>query len=247
MIIRTVGGGFLLHDLTYDNLIKKAVIPFIRRHVDLINYSEKEKVVINYDSATYLRIFKTDEALGIVPDFLHELPNKAKECTQEVITEKGLQRTTLKPQSFLQAAFLDAKKQVFVIMKFEDKELDSTYKLVIRPLIENFNYKVIRVDEFENSGKINDQILKCISESEIILSDLTGERPNCYFEAGFALALNKEIIFTIKEGSKIHFDVKPYRFIIWKNNDDLKEKLMSRFQSIKEPVNFIESSTEVKD
>lgn len=117
-------------------------------------------------------------------------------------------------------------------MKIDEPGLDSTYKEIIKPLIEKFNYRSIRIDEIENSGKIIDQILEEIAKSEIILCDLTGERPNCYFEAGFALALGKEIIFTIKAGSELHFDLKPYRFIEWKTEDELIDRLRKRLESI---------------
>ena len=34
----------------------------------------------------------------------------------------------------------------------------------------------------------------------VVLADLTGERPNCYFEAGYAHALGKQLILTIRKG-----------------------------------------------
>jgi hypothetical protein len=68
-------------------------------------------------------------------------------------------------------------------MKFGDKILDSAYDGVIEPLLENeFNLKSIRVDKFQNSGKINDQIIEMISTSKYVLADLTGERPNTYYD-----------------------------------------------------------------
>jgi hypothetical protein len=64
------------------------------------------------------------------------------------------------------------------------------------------------------------------------LSDLTGERPNCYYEVGYAQALQKEIILTIQKGSSVHFDLSSYRFIEWETENELKQKLRTRFKAI---------------
>ncbi len=54
-----------------------------------------------------------------------------------------------------------------------------------------------------------------IEKADFIIADLTDERPSCYFEAGYAEALKKPIIYIASEQSiiepsnltKIHFDV----------------------------------------
>jgi nucleoside 2-deoxyribosyltransferase len=122
-------------------------------------------------------------------------------------------------------------------MKFGDKRLDSAYEVVIKPVIEEFQYSALRIDEIQDSGKINDQILDQIIKSEVVLADLTGERPNCYYEAGYAHALEKEIIFTIQKGSSVHFDLADYRFIEWETENELRNQLRERFTAIQERSN----------
>ena len=116
-------------------------------------------------------------------------------------------------------------------MKFGDDELDSAYEGVIKPLGEEFGFNVLRVDEIQDSGNISQQILENISCSEIVLAELSGERPNCYYEAGFAHALGKETIFCIKKGDDIHFDLAGYRFISWKTEAEFRRKLKARLES----------------
>lgn len=125
-------------------------------------------------------------------------------------------------------------RQVFVVMKFGDDDLDSTYKLAIKPVIEKFNYNPMRVDQIEKSDPITPRILNEIRRSAVVLADLTGRRPNCYYETGFAHALDKEIILTIKEGEEIDFDLKVHNFIIWTTPVDLQEALERRFESIQQ-------------
>lgn len=123
-------------------------------------------------------------------------------------------------------------RQVFVIMKFGDDDLNSTYKLAIKPVIEKFNYNPMRVDQIEKSEPITPRILGEIRRSAVVLADLTGRRPNCYYETGFAHALDKEIILTIREGEEIDFDLKVHGFIIWNTPADLQEALERRFEAI---------------
>jgi hypothetical protein len=140
---------------------------------------------------------------------------------------------TFKEGFKLIAKQISLSRQVFVAMKFGDPVLDSAYEGVIRPVIEDeFKYTVLRVDEIQDSGKITDQILKELGKSEIVLVDLTGERPNCYYEAGYAHALEKKVIFTLKRGEKVHFDLSGYRYIEWSTEQELREQLRKRFQNI---------------
>jgi hypothetical protein len=147
---------------------------------------------------------------------------------RNVTFEEGFERLT---------SLISNSRQVFVVMKFGDKRLDSAYEVVIKPVIEEFQYAAMRIDEIQDSGKINDQILDQIIKSEVVLADLTGERPNSYYEAGYAHALEKEIIFTIQKGSSIHFDLAGYRFIEWETESELRTQLRERFEAIQQRAN----------
>jgi len=48
-----------------------------------------------------------------------------------------------------------------------------------------------RVDEVESNQRITDRILQSITKAEFVIVDLTKERPNVFFEAGFAHGLGK--------------------------------------------------------
>ena len=110
--------------------------------------------------------------------------------------------------------------------------LDSAYKRVIKPIAKSVGYPAMRIDEVKHTGKIDTEILKQIAASKIILADLTKARPNCYYEAGFAHALGKEVIFTIMKDSQIHFDLSNYKFIIWETEEELSHELKPIFRHI---------------
>jgi hypothetical protein len=75
-------------------------------------------------------------------------------------------------------------------------------------------------------------MLVSIAESAIVYADLSGERPNCYYETGFAHALGKNLILAINSSYSRHFDISGYRFITWDTEHDLREKLTSRLEAM---------------
>jgi nucleoside 2-deoxyribosyltransferase len=156
------------------------------------------------------------------------------ECTAEIIKELKVEHAAISTRSILQKTLSPTEPQVFVIMKFGDDELDSAYEGVMKPIIEEFGLRAVRIDEIQDSGKITDQILEYIASSKYVLADLTGERPNCYYECGFAHALGKELIFTIKGNQGVHFDLAGYRFITWNTEADLRRKLRQRLNNLEQ-------------
>jgi hypothetical protein len=79
---------------------------------------------------------------------------------------------------------------------------------------------------------IGAQILDAIASSEVVLCDLSGERPNCYYETGFADALGRTLILTIRKGEARHFDIAGRRFIFWETEQELRTQLRERLAAL---------------
>ena len=124
-------------------------------------------------------------------------------------------------------------RQMFVIMKFNDDMLSSAFATAIEPAALDFNLEAFTIEGAENSNPLTPQILRAIERSRVVLADLTGDRPNCYFEAGYALGQRKEIILTCREGDKPHFDVADRKIMFWKSEIDFKRKLIARLAKLK--------------
>jgi hypothetical protein len=232
-LFRIYGGHQFWGNVDRETIIREIVIPYINKQVISVNY-ENDRALMNLGSATYLRILRTDERIhGGVKEALEVAADNSKVCTDEVVSEARLSRTTERARSILQLAFVPSSHQVFVIMKIGDPALDSVYRDTIRPTIERFGYKSIRADEIPDSGVITDQVFEEIARSEVVLCDLSDERPNCYYEAGFAHALGKVTILTIRKSDKIHFDLRGLRFIRWETQTELQAGLEMHLQALK--------------
>ena len=121
----------------------------------------------------------------------------------------------------------------FVAMWF-GSEVASAYFEGIAPAIEANGFDAVRIDSREHNNKIDDEIISEIRHARFVVADFScgedGARGGVYFEAGFAMALGKPVIFTVRGAdlARVHFDTRQYNHIVWEAPDDLKEKLISR-------------------
>jgi len=222
-----------------DDLIQDVIIPFVGKQVKRLTRAGVP-ALFNFAVTEYITIVKTKTKLertakGKIPAKLLDANFvKQHSATDEFVQEMQILGSSDLGRSLIERALTTPENQIFVIMKFGDEMLDSAYEGVIKPLGREFGHKVLRVDEIQDSGSISQQILESISRSRLIIAELSRESPNCYYEAGFAHALGKEIIFCINGNEKIHFDLAGYRFITWKTEAEFRRKLKERLESLTE-------------
>ena len=222
-----------------DDLISDVLVPFISKQVKPLTRAGIPSL-FNYGATDYITIVKTEQKLkrpqkDKTPSELSDKNFIKRNCaTEEFLGEMQILASSPTGRSLIERSLTKPEKKIFVIMQFGDEDLDSAYEGVIKPLGEEFGFDVVRVDEIQDSGNISQQILENISTSRIVIVELSGERPNCYYEAGFAHALGKEIVFSIRQGNKIHFDLAGYRFITWRTEADFRRQLRERLESITE-------------
>jgi len=123
--------------------------------------------------------------------------------------------------------------QAFLIMPIGIPELDTVAASAIVPALVACGLAPKRVDKHNAGGLLKAEIIGFIEAAEIIVADLTLERPNCYLEIGYAMGVDKfrNLILTVREdhfpdskshkkgGPKIHFDLAGYDILRWHSDD----------------------------
>lgn len=121
----------------------------------------------------------------------------------------------------------------FVLMAMDPNiyELEDVYH-TIKDVCATFGITAYRADEIEHQDKITDLIISEIKSCEFLIADLSYERPNVYYEIGYAHALDKRPILYRKSGTRLHFDLTVHNVPEYKNVTELKELLNKRFEDI---------------
>lgn len=134
--------------------------------------------------------------------------------------------------------------EAFIIMQIGNDDLDTVCDAAIVLAVKDAGLEPRRVDRHNEGDLLKSEIVQFIERSQIIVADLTNERPNCYLEVGYAMGLGKKanLILTAREdhhhsspnyklgGPKIHFDLEGYDILFWdpKNLEAFRATLAKR-------------------
>ncbi|MCH1476031.1 MAG: nucleoside 2-deoxyribosyltransferase [Alphaproteobacteria bacterium] len=152
----------------------------------------------------------------------------------EPMTNQGGTRVTI--DGHLHAETLKQTKtsseKVFIAMWFNN-EMDEAYDKGLQIGVLDAGYKPVRIDRVEHTNKIDDEIIASIRTSAFIVADFTGHRAGVNFEAGFAMGLGMPVVWTCREDEieDLHFDIRQYNCVPWKEPKDLAEKLKNRIEA----------------
>lgn len=102
----------------------------------------------------------------------------------------------------------------------------------VKSIFKKFGVRAVRADDIEHESLVTERILNEIKSSEFLFADLTGMRPNVYYEVGYAHALNKRVILFRKSGTSLHFDLAGYNCPDYQNLRDLRQKLTRRLEHL---------------
>ena len=108
-------------------------------------------------------------------------------------------------------------KKCFVVSPIGDagtdirKNADQLYQHIIKPVCEKCGFAAQRVDEFNTSNSITQEILDALNDYDLVIADLTGHNPNVFFEIGYRTKSQKPIIHLKRKDETIQFDVSSIR------------------------------------
>ena len=119
----------------------------------------------------------------------------------------------------------------FIMMAIDSSKPElEDIKFAIEDVFKDFGIDAKAVNDMQHEEAITERILSEIQTREFLIADLTFERPNVYYEIGFAHALNKRVILVRKKGTKLHFDIAHRNCPEYENTTALKKLLKERLE-----------------
>ena len=181
-----------------------------------------------------------DVVLGVDPPSHEELPYDDPSKARERFNEGGakvLDLIDLLSPSEAEGPVSDTSNYkpntAFIMMAIDatNPELEDI-RNATKEMFERFGIRAITADEIEHEGVITDRILNEIDTSEFLLADLSYERPNVYYEIGYAHSRGKRVTLYRKAGTKLHFDLAHWNCPEYSNTTELKALLGKRLEAM---------------
>lgn len=183
--------------------------------ISLSNITDEE---LSFDKNVFLRAVRVLESASLLRS-----------------EQKDVYHITLAGQLKYEQSFASFQDKAFIIAWCKD-EIKNQIIPVYEEILGEFGYKAIFQENEEPNKSIHIDIFDYIANVPLIIADLSGERANCYIELGYAMALNKRIILTMKEGpedekrrmGRMAFDTISMKYSFYKGPDDLEQQIRER-------------------
>ncbi|MCI0550334.1 MAG: TIR domain-containing protein [Anaerolineae bacterium] len=199
-------------------LLEKVELPKFLSRIQYVDFTE------SYDQGIKDLIRALSVSVGPKPKDIIPVSDLAKEVAGEVAKILGLESKALHEKI---SKIIDPKL-VFVIIAFRD-DMEPIFE-GIKTAGSSVGLRVERVKDVPGDYRITDQVVKMINTAKFIVADLTHERPNVYFELGYARGLDKTVITVARDGTNIHFDVKDWTYISYTDSRILERDIKKRFE-----------------
>lgn len=189
-------------------------------------------VYIHHDEGTVLGVDPPSHEQVPFEDAV-AAPKRFDEAASEILDLIDL----LLPMETIPSPSLDTSSYrpntAFIMMAIDPNEpILEDVKNGIKEVFQEFGIDAISADEIEHEDAITDRILHEIRESEFLIADLTYERPNVYYEIGYAHARRKRVILYRRKGTALHFDVAHRNCPEYENTSALKRQLRKRLEAL---------------
>lgn len=210
-----------------------------------IEYSSKGKPVIPLDiqigaslrdgSGGASRLF--ERALAQPHDFFRvgdsESPSELLERTRTRNGERPGGEVVAAIMNLLHAL---TPPRVFYVRLLNDglpeyPSVEDFFRSTVDVLVRELGYEPLQMGIGKNEfAWMNQAIFDSLHHSSVVLVDVTGVRPNCFMELGYALGNKQRVIVTARDDTNVSFDAFALEAFRWKMAEDVGERL-NRFRT----------------
>lgn len=109
-------------------------------------------------------------------------------------------------------------------------DVQAFFDIVVQPIIEGeLGYRMVVVDGHQKyeHARIDQEIFAKLHRSRVVLADITGMRPNCFLELGYAFGRSLPTMLMVKEGASHPFDIHTFAGLHWKTAGTVDERRRS--------------------
>ena len=124
--------------------------------------------------------------------------------------------------------------QAFLAMPFvkEFEERDDAEDVLFR-VCKDMNIDLVVAKDTDGQSSLIAEILEGIENTSFLVAYLDENRPNVYFESGYAKGLGKPVIFCHKSSRMTSFDTNNFENIHWNSFRDLETKLTEKITNLR--------------
>lgn len=127
----------------------------------------------------------------------------------------------------------------FVIQPFDKGKFDSRYEDIFEPAINLCGLNAYRIDKDPSVSVPIEDIEDNIRNSVMCFAEITTDNPNVWYELGYAIACDKEVVMVCSDERQTNFpfDVRHRNIIQYKTGsprdyEELKNNIISRIKAI---------------
>ncbi|MER8602862.1 hypothetical protein [Mesorhizobium sp. M0678] len=118
-------------------------------------------------------------------------------------------------------------------------DVQTFFDMVVQPVVEDeLGYRLVVIDgrQAYEYSRIDQEIFAKLHRSSVVLADITGARPNCFLELGYALGRGLPTMVMVREGASLPFDITTFSGLHWKTTgaaEDRRRAFREHWQAIR--------------
>ncbi len=128
------------------------------------------------------------------------------------------------------------------------KRSDTLLNFILKPVCNECDFEVIRVDESNTGDSITKNIIEHLQYDDLVIADLSEQNPNAFYELGYRTALGKPTIQIKSKGEPLPFDVSSIQTFDYDVTDIPDTELFKqRIKKTIESFNFDSSQDKITE